>query len=93
MENLEKEIISRLNKVLIKYDLAIVFKNNHIYKTTIDVDDAFKDYCKKYVLVEIENNTIIGYCYSWKTVKCVLLESTYTQTLFNVIDGIQHAIK
>jgi hypothetical protein len=35
MENLEKQIIKRLNKVLNKYNLEIISKNNHNYKTTI----------------------------------------------------------
>jgi hypothetical protein len=92
MENLEKEIISRLNKVLIKYDLEIISKNNHNYKTTFSVDDTLKNYCDEYFLVEINNNTIIKCYYSWDTIKSILIESASILSLFKIIKRTHNSI-
>jgi hypothetical protein len=95
MENLEKQLIKRLNKVLNRYNLEIISKNNHNYKTTISVvDDAFKKYYFKYVLVkiaEIDNDITITECYrSWDNIEFMLLNSDCNYTIFNLIN-IAHA--
>ena len=96
MNNLEKQIINRLNKVLNKYDLAIISKNNHNYKTTISVDDTFKKYCSKYVLVEIytevDNDITIIECYhTWDNIEFMLLSSVYS--IFNAINLAHTTVK
>ena len=98
MENLEKEIINRLNKILNKYNLEIISKINHNYKTTISVDDTLKKYCSEYNLVEIHSEidndiTIIECYYTWKTIKSMLLESLVIRSLFDTINSSHNAIK
>ena len=92
MENLEKEIISRLNKVLFKYDLEIISKINHKYKTTISLDNTLKRYCYEYNLVKINNNTIIECYYTWDTIKSILIESASILSLFKIIKRIHNSI-
>lgn len=92
MENLEKHIINRLNKVLNKYNLEIISKINHDYKTTIDIDDTFKKYCSKYVLVEINNNTIIECYYTWNNIKNILLNNSLDCSLFEAINDAHNNI-
>jgi hypothetical protein len=92
MENLEKEIISRLNKVLIKYNLEIISKINHKYKTTISLDDTFKRFCYEYNLVEVKDNTIIECYYTWDTIKSILIESMDIFSLFNIIKRSHNAL-
>ena len=96
MENLEEQIIKRLNKVLNKYNLEIISKNNHNYKTTISVDCTLKKYCSKYVLVEtyteIGNDITIIECYhTWDNIKFMLLNSVYS--IFNSIYAAHKNIK
>lgn len=93
MDNLEKQFINCLNKILNRYNLEIIFKNNHNYKTTSSIDDTLKNYCYEYNLVEIKDNTIIKCYYTWDTVKRMLLESTYVQSLFNVISDSHDRVK
>jgi hypothetical protein len=94
MKNLEKQIIKRLNKVLNKYNLAIVSKINHNYKTTISVDDTFKKLRHKYVLVEIDNDITIIECYiSWDNIEFVLLDSADEYSIFNLLDMAHINIK
>ena len=94
MENLEKEIIKRLNKVLNKYNLKIISKNNHNYKTTISVDDILKKRCNKYVLVEIKDNTTIIDCYfTWDNIKNIVLEYFPNYSLFNAINDSHNITK
>jgi hypothetical protein len=85
MKNLEKQLINRLNNVLYNYNLVIISKINHNYKTTIEVDDTLKKYCNKYVLVEIKDNTVIDCHFTWVTIKRMLLESAHVQSLFKII--------
>lgn len=92
MENLEKEIISRLNKVLIKYNLEIISKINHKYKTTISLDNTLKRYCYEYNLVKINNNTIIECYYTWDTIKSILIESASILSLFKIIKRTHNSI-
>ena len=92
MENLEKEIITRLNKVLNKYNLEIISKNNHKYKTTIS-DDAIKKW-KKYILVKIKDNTTIIECYyTWDNIKNIVLEHFINYSLFDAINDSHNIIK
>ena len=98
MENLEKEIINRLNKVLNKYNLAIVSKNNHNYKTTISIDNTFKNYCYKYVLVEIytevDNDITIIECYhTWDNIESMLLSSAHDLSIFKSINIAHEHVK
>jgi hypothetical protein len=93
MKNLEKQIIKRLNKVLNKYNLAIISKNNHNYKTTISVDNMFKNGCSEYVLVEIKDNTIIDYYFMWNNIKNIVLESFLNYSLFDAINDSHTFIK
>ena len=93
MKNIEKQIIKRLNGVLNKYNLIIISKNNHNYKTTISVDDIFKKYCYKYVLVKIKNDTIIDCYFTWSTIKRILLESSPEQSLFKIINNAHDSVK
>jgi hypothetical protein len=93
MKNLEKQIINRLNKILNKYNLEIISKNNHKYNTTFSIDDTFKNYCYEYNLVEINDNTIIKCYYTWDIVKSMLLESTHVQSLFGVINDSYDSVK
>jgi hypothetical protein len=92
MKNLEKQIIKRLNKVLNKYNLAIVSKINHNYKTTISVDDTFKKYCNKYNLVEIKDNTIIECYYTWVNIRNMLLKNSLYCSLFKAINEAHNII-
>jgi hypothetical protein len=93
MDNLEKQFINCLNKILNRYNLEIIFKNNHNYKTTSSIDDTLKNYCYEYNLVEIKDNTIIKCYYTWDTVKRMLLESTHVQSLFSIINGSRDSVK
>jgi hypothetical protein len=93
MENLEEQIINRLNKILNKYNLAIVSKNNHNYKTTTHVDNTFKKYCTGYKLVEIENNTIIECYRSWDNIEVMLLGSVDIYSIFNSINIAHENVK
>lgn len=107
MENLEKQIINRLNKVLNKYNLAIIYANNHNYKTTTEIDNILEKYCDRYVLVkidkcflvktdgEIDNDiTIIKQFYiSWDNSKFVLLSSTYEYSIFDSFYAARNIIK
>ena len=107
MENLEEQIINRLNKVLNKYNLAIIYANNHNYKTTTEIDNTLKEYCDRYVLVkidkwflvktdgEIDNDiTIIKQFYiSWDNSKFVLLSSNYEYSIFDTIYAAHKMIK
>ena len=98
MESLEEQIIKRLNKVLNKYNLAIIYANNHNYKTTISVDYALKKYCSKYVLVEtyteIDNDiTIIECHHTWDNIESMLLSSIYSFSIFNSIYRAHKNIK
>lgn len=93
MEKLENQFINRLNKVLHKYNLTIISKINHTYKTTIEVDSTLKKYCNKYVLVEIKDNTIIDCYFTWVTIERMLLESAYVQSLFSIISGSRDSVK
>lgn len=93
MENIEEQIINRLNKVLNRYNLVIISKNNHNYKTTFSVDDTLKKYCYEYNLVEINNNTIIKCYYSWDTIKSILIESIDMFSLFYIINRSHSALK
>lgn len=97
MNNLEKQIINRLNKVLNKYNLEIISKNNHNYKTTISVDNTFKN-CNEYNLVEIEDNTIINCYFSWDNIenlllKRILLKRFQKYSLFDAINDSYIFIK
>ncbi len=91
METLEEQIIKRLNKVLNKYNLAIISKNNHNYKTALSVDDTLKKFCHKYVLVEIFDNTIIECYLTWEYIEFILLN--YSYSFFNSINIIHEKIK
>ena len=99
MESLEKQIINRLNKVLNKYDLAIIYANNHNYKTTTEIDNILVKYCDRYFLVktdgEIDNDiTIIEQYYiSWDKIEFILLSSAYEYSIFELIDTAQKTIK
>ncbi len=93
MNNLEKQIIKRLNKVLNKYNLEIISKNNHKYKTTIEVDDILKKRCNTYVLVEIKNSTIIDCYCTWDNIKNIVLEHFLNYSLFNAINGSHNITK
>ena len=93
MNNLENQLINRLNKVLYNYNLVIISKINHNYKTTIEVDDTLKKYCNKYVLVEIKDNTVIDCYFTWVTIERMLLESTHVQSLFKVINNTHDSVK
>ena len=92
MENLENQIINRLNNILDRYNLEIISKNNHNYKISFSIADSFKKYCLKYNLVEIENNTIIECYYTWDTIKSILIESTEF-SLFNLLKRSQNTLK
>ena len=99
MESLEKQIINRLNKVLNKYDLAIIYANNHNYKTTTEIDNILVKYCDRYFLVKtdgkIDNDiTIIEQYYiSWDKIEFILLSSAYEYSIFELIDTAQKTIK
>ena len=99
MESLEKQIINRLNKVLNKYNLAIIYANNHNYKTTTEIDNILVKYCDSYFLVktdgEIDNDiTIIEQYYiSWDKIEFVLLSSAYQYSIFDLVDTAQKIIK
>ncbi len=99
MESLEKQIINRLNKVLNKYNLAIMYANNHNYKTTTEIDNILVKYCDRYFLVktdgEIDNDiTIIKQYYiSWDKIEFILLSSAYEYSIFELIDTAQKTIK
>lgn len=93
MKNLEKQLINRLNNVLYNYNLVIISKINHNYKTTIEVDDTLKKYCNKYVLVEIKDNTVIDCYFTWVTIERMLLESAHVQSLFKVINNTHDSVK
>ena len=99
MESLEKQIINRLNKVLNKYNLAIMYANNHNYKTTTEIDNILVKYCDRYFLVKtdgkIDNDiTIIEqYFISWDKIESVLLSSAYEYSIFDLVDTAQKTIK
>jgi hypothetical protein len=93
MENLEKQLIKRLNKVLNKYNLAIISKNNHNYKTTISVDNMLKNHYK-YILVEIDNDITIIECYrSWDNIEFMLLGSAGIYSIFELINKAPKIVK
>jgi hypothetical protein len=93
MKKLENQFINRLNKVLHKYNLTIISKINHKYKTTIEVDSTLKKYCYEYNLVEIKDNIIIDCYFTWVTIERMLLESTHVQSLFSIINGSRDSVK
>jgi hypothetical protein len=93
MKNLENQIINRLNKVLNKYNLEIISKANHIYKTIISVDDTLKKYCNECMLVEIKDNTIIECYLIWDNIEFMLLGSAGIYSIFYSINKAHKNIK
>lgn len=86
MENLEKQIINRLNKVLNKYDLAIISRYNFSYKTMNDpYNIVTKHNINKCILVKFKDNTIIGCYHSWDNFEFMLLSSVYDYSIFDSI--------
>jgi hypothetical protein len=94
MNNIETQIINRLNKVLNNYNLEIICKNKHNYKTVISINDTLKKYCNKYALVEIDNDvTIVAFYNAWDKIESMLLGSTYEYSIFDSIDAAHETIK
>ena len=94
MENLEKQIINRLNKVLNKYDLAIISRYNFSYKTMNDpYNIVTKHNINKCILVKFEDNTIIGCYHSWDNFEFMLLSSVYNCSFFNSINIAHERVK
>jgi hypothetical protein len=93
MKNLEEQIINRLNKILNEYNLAIISKNNHNYKTTLSVDNEFENVCYTYALVEIFDNTIIECYLTWENIEFMLLDSIYNNSIFSLINITHKRVK
>jgi hypothetical protein len=76
MENLEKQLIKRLNNILINHNLKII-SGDFNYKMSFNINKEFKEWLKQYnyILVEIENNNIIECYFTWDNIENLLLSN------------------
>jgi hypothetical protein len=80
MENLEKQIIKRLNKVLNKYNLDIV--------TNLDVDDVI--FCNTDLVLKYNNDNRPSWIYFWVSIDDMLFAA---DNIFTFLPNhIEHSV-